>query len=122
MARLTPYYRYAKDGEFGVATVNASGTTASVISETTLNYHNHLNFAFDVLATGTVYMVYATGDADESTLTIKQVASGTETTIFTDTQDLADLTALDDGGGAYLGAHEAIFHDNDLYFLRRSSG
>ena len=111
------YYRYAKDGEFGVATVNASGTTASVISETTLNYHNHLNFAFDVLTTGTVYMVYATGDADESTLTIKQVASGTETTIFTDTQDLADLTALDDGGGAYLGAHEAIFHDNDLYFL-----
>ena len=111
------YYRYAKDGEFGVATVNASGTTASVISETDLAFHNWLNFAFDVLTTGTVYMVYATGDADESTLTIKQVASGTETTIFTDTQDLVDLTALDDGGGAYLGAHEAIFHDDDLYFL-----
>ena len=29
-----------------------------------------------------------------------------QATILTDTQDLADLTTLDDVGGAYLGAHE----------------
>ena len=44
-------------------------------------------------------------------------AGGTETTILTDTQDLADLTALDDGGGAYLGAHECLYHNSQLYFL-----
>ena len=216
------YYRYATDGEFGVATADASGTTASVISETTLNYHNHLNFAFDVLATGTVYFVYSGGGSDfdevsvasanhytgtltiaddlssytqplsiqativvvsgggtngtlqiigldengqtqtvslpfsdtpqtttrvfpnpftritsatltsnttvfsvristiptsTSSLTIKRISGGTVTTIFTETPDLDALTALDDGGGAYLGCHEALFHDDALYML-----
>ena len=40
------YYRYAKDGEFGVARVNTSGTNSSMISQTTLNYHNHPEFRF----------------------------------------------------------------------------
>ena len=58
------------------------------------------------------------GDADESTLTIKRrTSAGVESTILTDTQDLADLTALDDAGGAYLGCHEALFHDDALYML-----
>ena len=89
-----------------------------MIDQADLNYHNHLNFAFDVTSGGDIYFVYAEGDADESTLTIKRRTSGgTETTILTDTQDLADLTALDDAGGAYLGCHETLFHDDDLYFL-----
>ena len=40
-----------------------------------------------------------------------------ESTILTDTQDLDALTALDDAGGAYLGCHEALFHDDTLYML-----
>ena len=51
------YYRYAKDGEFGVARVNTSGTTTKLISEGSLVDNNHLNFAFDVTNTGDVYMV-----------------------------------------------------------------
>ena len=94
-----------------------NGDTRQIVSETDFNYHNWLNFAFDVLSNGTVYFVYATGDATESTLTIKQIASGTETTVFTDTQDLADLTHLDSGGGAYLGCYEALFYDDNLYML-----
>ena len=114
----TLYYRYAKDGEFGIASVDTSGTTTGLISQSTLNYHNHLNFAFDLTSGGDIYFVYAEGDADESTLTIKRRTSGgTESTILTDTQDLADLTALDEAGGAYLGCHEALFHDDTLYML-----
>ena len=111
------YYRYATDSEFGIASADTSGTTTEVINQTALNYHNHLNFAFDVLSNGTVYFVCATGDADESTLTIKSVISGTEATVLTDTQDLADLTHLDSRGGAYLGAYEALFYDDVLYFF-----
>ena len=112
------YYRYATDGEFGVARVNTSGTTTEMIDQATLNYHNHLNFAFDVTSGGDIYFVYSVGDADESSLVIKRRTSGgTESTILTDTQDLADLTALSDDGGAYLGAHECLFHNNQLYFF-----
>ena len=112
------YYRYATQSEFGVARVNTSGTTTEMIDQTTLNYHNHLNFAFDVTSGGDIYFVYSVGDADESSLVIKRRTSGgTESTILTDTQDLADLTALDDNGGAYLGAHECLFHNNQLYFF-----
>ena len=112
------YYRYATDSEFGVARVNTSGTTTEMIDQATLNYHNHLNFAFDVTSGGDIYFVYSVGDGDESSLVIKRRTSGgTESTILTDTQDLADLTALDDNGGAYLGAHECLFHNNQLYFF-----
>ena len=90
-----------------------------MIDQTTLNYHNHLNFAFDVTSGGDIYFVYSVGDADESSLIIKRRTSGgTETTRLTDTQDIDALTAtLDDAGGAYLGCHEALFHDDALYML-----
>ena len=52
------YYRYAKDSEFGVARVDASGTTERLVHETKLATWNHLNAAFDVTSTGTVYMVH----------------------------------------------------------------
>ena len=42
------YYRYATDSEFGVARVNASGTTAEMIDQAKGDYWNHLNFAFDI--------------------------------------------------------------------------
>ena len=112
------YYRYAKDSEFGIASVDTSGTTTGLISQSELNYNNHLNFAFDLTSGGDIYFVYSVGDGDESSLIIKRrTSAGVESTILTDTQDLADLTALDDVGGAYLGAHEALFHNSQLYFL-----
>ena len=112
------YYRYAKDGEFGIASVDTSGTTTGLIDQTTLNYHNHLNFAFDLTSGGDIYFVYSVGDTDESSLIIKRRTSGgTESTILTDTQDLADLTTLDDAGGAYLGAYECLFFDDNLYMI-----
>ena len=55
------YYKYAKASEFGVARVNASGTTTQMIDQTTLNHHNHLNFAFDMdTSNRDLYCVYAT--------------------------------------------------------------
>ena len=112
------YYRYATSSEFGVARVNTSGTTSEMIDQTTLNYHNHLNFAFDITTSGTIYFVYATGSQYFSTLTIKRRASGgTETTILESTKFLGDLRDADGIGGAYLGAHEALFHNNYLYIL-----
>ena len=111
------YYRYARDGEFGVASAAHGGPPSEIVAETDLNYHNHLNFAFDVLSNGTVYFVYATGTPTASTLTIKSVISGTEATVFTDTQALADLTHLDDNGGAYLGCYECLLHSDVLYFF-----
>ena len=110
------YYRYAKDGEFGIASVDTSGTTTGLMSETNLSFHNHLNFAFDLTTTGTLYFVYAEGNSGASTLTIKRrTSAGVETTIFTDTQSHNPLT--NDNGGAYLGCHEAVFHNDLLYML-----
>ena len=112
------YYRYAKDGEFGVARVDASGTTTQMIGETALGYQNHLNFAFGITSTGTIYFVYATGDADSSTLTIKRrTSSGTITTILSETRHIGYFNELGDDFGAFLGVHEALFHDNHLYIL-----
>ena len=111
------YYRYATDQRFGVARLLNNGSTRQIVSETDFNYHNWLNFGFDMLSNGTVYFVYATGTATASTLTIKSVISRTEATVLTDTQDLADLTHLDSRGGAYLGCYEALFYDDMLYFF-----
>lgn len=112
------YYRYAKDGEFGVTRVDASGTTTQMIGETALGYQNHLNFAFGITSTGTIYFVYATGDADSSTLTIKRrTSSGTITTILSETRHIGYFNELGDDFGAFLGVHEALFHDNHLYIL-----
>ena len=54
------YYRYAKDGEFGVARVNTGGTTTKMIGQAVGKYQNHLNFAFDINSSGSIYFVYAT--------------------------------------------------------------
>ena len=53
------YYRYAKDGEFGVARVNTGGTTTKMIGQAVGTHQNHLNFAFDINSSGTLYFVYA---------------------------------------------------------------
>ena len=112
------YYRYAKDGEFGVARVNTGGTTTKMIGQAVGKYQNHLNFAFDINSSGSIYFVYATGDAAESSLVIKRRTSGgTETTIFTDTRTLAAFTDIHQEFGAYLGVHEVLFHANHLYIL-----
>jgi len=108
------YYRYAKAREFGVARATSGGVSARRIRETTLNYHNHLNFAFDVTDAGTVYMVSAKGTATNSTLTIRRrTAGGVVSTRLTDTQNLDAL----ESGGAYLGAYECLFYNNNLYLL-----
>lgn len=53
------YYRYAKDGEFGVARVNASGTVTRLMRSEAPLAENHLNFAFDVdTQTGDTYFAY----------------------------------------------------------------
>ena len=57
------YYRYAKDGEFGVARVDASGTTTKMIGQPRRGDWDHLNFAFDVNSSGTVYFAYLNNDA-----------------------------------------------------------
>ena len=112
------YYRYATDAEFGVARVNTSGTTSEMIDQTTLNYNNHLNFAFDITSGGDIYFVYATGDAETSTLTIKRRTSGgVETTLFSETRGIGYFDELGLDWGAFLGAYEALFHNNHLYIL-----
>ena len=103
------YYRYAKDGEFGIARVNTSGTTTEMINQTTTGHHSHLNFAFDITSTGTLYFVCAEHAGTVSVLKIKRRTSGgTETTILEETFS---------GSGAFIGAHEALFHDDNLYIL-----
>ena len=112
------YYRYAKDGEFGVARVNTGGTTTKMIGQAVGKSQNHLNFAFDITSTGTIYFVYAIDDANSSTLTIKRRTSGgTESTILTDIRGLAAFSDIHSEFGAYLGAHEVLFHNNQLYIL-----
>ena len=216
------YYRYAKDGEFGVARVNTGGTTTKMIGQAVGKSQNHLNFAFDINSSGSIYFVYATvgvpsdvtvvdnqalgpggsitlannlsqnstpfrlrletpgsnysgapsvtivgidtsGESQSVTVTFtrpgqtreltqtfleitsisasrswvrgnlivtaifQEVASqliierrtsgGVISTVFSDTQALSTLTDLDDTGGAYLGCHECVFHNNHLYIL-----
>ena len=112
------YYRYATPSEFGVARVDTSGTTTEMIDQTALNYNNHLNFAFDITSGGDIYFVYVTGDENTSTLVIRRRTSGgTESTILTDTRGLAGFLDINRELGAYLGAHECLFHDDNLYIL-----
>ena len=112
------YYRYATPSEFGVARVNAAGTTTEMIDQAILNYNNHLNFAFDITSGGDIYFVYVTGDENTSTLVIKRRTSGgTESTILTDTRGLAGFLDINREFGAYLGAHECLFTITTLYIL-----
>ena len=118
----TLYYRYAKAGEFGVARVNASGTTTKMIGQgigvTNPSYGFHLNFAFDINSSGTLYFVYATGDEHTSSLVIKRrTSNGTETTILSETRGIGGFSELGFDFGAFLGCYEALFHNNQLYML-----
>ena len=216
------YYRYAKDGEFGIARVNTGGTTTKRIGQAVGGYQDHLNFAFDINSSGAIYFVYATlgvpsdvtvvdrqplgpggditlannlsgngtpfrlrletpgsnysgapsvtivgidtsgepqtrtvrftrpGQTRELTQTFLEItrisasaswvrgnlsvtaifqdiasqlnierrtSDGSITTILENQQALSSLTDLDDTGGAYLGCHECVFHNNFLYLL-----
>ena len=216
------YYRYAKDGEFGIARVNTGGTTTKRIGQAVGGYQDHLNFAFDINSSGAIYFVYATlgvpsdvtvvdrqplgpggditlannlsgngtpfrlrletpgsnysgapsvtivgidtsgesqtrhvrftrpGQTQEPTQTFLEItrisasaswvrgnlsvtaifqdiasqlnierrtSDGSITTILENQQALSSLTDLDDTGGAYLGCHECVFHNNFLYLL-----
>ena len=113
------YYRYATSSEFGVARVNTSGITSEMIDQAIGDYHNHLNFAFNVLGSnGTIYFVYAEADTETSTLTIKRRTSdGTETTILSETRGIGDFNEVGLDFGAFLGCYEALFHNNHLYIL-----
>ena len=112
------YYRYAKDGEFGVARVDASGTTAKMIGQTIGTHQNHLNFAFDVNSSGTIYFVYSTGAENESTLVIKRrTQGGTESTLFSETRGIGAFNELGFDFGAFLGVHEVLFHNGTLYMV-----
>ena len=53
------YYRYATDSEFGVARVNTGGATTKMIGQAIAGNQDHLNFAFDINSSGTLYFVYA---------------------------------------------------------------
>ena len=76
------YYKYAKESEFGVARVNASGTTTQMIDQTTLNHHNHLNFAFDMdTSTGDLYCVYATDHNYSSESDLRDNLSASEVAV-----------------------------------------
>ena len=76
------YYKYAKESEFGVARVNASGTTTQMIDQTTLNHHNHLNFAFDMdTSTGDLYCVYATDHNYDSASDLRDNLSASEVAV-----------------------------------------
>ena len=112
------YYRYAKDGEFGVARANTSGTTTALITQSDLNYNNWLNFAFDIdVSNGDTFMVHASGMSSESSLVIrKRTVGGVVSTVLTDTKTLQAFSDLD-GGGAYLGCHEALYHNDNLYMV-----
>ena len=112
------YYRYAKDEEFGVARVNTGGTTTKMIGQIELGYQNHLNFAFDINSSGTIYFVYVEGDSKTSTLFIKRrTSNGVETTLLSETRPIGDFNELGLDFGAFLGAHETLFHNNTLYML-----
>jgi len=112
------YYRYAKAGEFGVARVNAGGTTTKMIGQAVGGYQNHLNFAFDINSSGAIYFAYMTGDENTSTFVIKRrTSNGTETTILSETRGVGDFNELGFDFGAFLGCYEALFHNNQLYML-----
>ena len=112
------YYRYAKDGEFGVARVNTGGTTSEMIKATDLEYWSHLNFAFDVTSTGTVYFAYAVRDSNSTSLVIKRrVSDGTVTTILTEKRNIGDFLTESEVFGGFLGCYEALFLNNFLYML-----
>ena len=72
------YYRYAKEGEFGVARVDVSGTVTRLMYSEVPVSQSHLNFAFDVdTATGTVYLAYY----EETEITVAEKTSTSRGTV-----------------------------------------
>lgn len=117
------YYRYATDAEFGVARVDAAGTTSEMIDQARGGYWDHLNFAFDVNTetNGDLYFVYAiVGETDSSLVIKRRTSNGTESTILTDTKSIGLYSEALPNFGVYLGAHECLFHNNYLYILAPS--
>ena len=85
------YYRYAKDGEFGIARVDASGTTERLVHETKLATWNHLNAAFDVTRTGTVYMVHCWKIIEKITVVEQRLPSRPQPQPLTISNDLSGV-------------------------------
>ena len=87
------YYRYAKDGEFGVARVNTSGTTTQMIGQAVGKSQNHLNFAFDINSSGSIYFVYATTGvpSDVTVVDNQPLGPGGSITIANNLEETAPL-------------------------------
>ena len=62
--------------------------------------------------------MYVEGDSETSTLFVKRrTAGGVETTLLRETRGVGHFNELGFDFGAFLGAHEALFHNNQLYIL-----
>ena len=109
-------YRWAKDGNFGVAQVASGGTVSAIITESKDDYFNHLNFAFDIVGDDT-YFAFVSGDDRSSTLTIKKRTGNTTTTVFSKTLDFLGLGDLDHTGNAWLGVQELLVDGNNFYLI-----
>ena len=107
------YYRYVTASQFGVASVDADGSTTAVYSADRDAYLNHLNFAFDIDAAGEVYFGYTVGTTTDATLIIKD----TSRTLFARQELVCNLTVLDTDGGAWLGVYELLVHDGFCYLI-----
>ena len=113
------YYRYATDSEFGVAAVPADDSAVTpLFTEPHDAFFNHLNFAFDVDASGDVYMASVQGTDSGSTLKIEKYVAGAENAvIFKKTETLNGLTDIDSRGGAFLGVQELRVSGEHFYYV-----
>ena len=109
-------YRWAKDGNFGVAQVASDGTVSALFTETKDDYFNHLNFAFDIVDDET-YFAFVSGDDRSSTLTVKKRSGSDTPTVFSKTLDFLGLSDLDHTGNAWLGVQELLVDGNNLYLI-----
>ena len=114
------YYRFAKWDTFGVARVAISGgTTAAVLTADRDEYFNTLNFDFDVVPNGDIYMPYSEGTRADSVLKVKKYDAGADASgdVVDLRANLGDLTEIDSVGGAFMGCHEAFYANDNLYFV-----
>ena len=113
------YFRYIAGSQFGVARATSQNTTENLLGISSGDYDSHINFAFDInRANGDVYMVYMTGGATNSTLTIQRINSaGTASQVYTRNWNLSQQTDLFADGGAVSGIHEVLYHEGDLYII-----
>jgi len=120
------YYRYADWNQFGVARVAvAGGTPAALITRNRVptgvdsesNFFNTLNFDFDIQANGDIYCVSVRPEyaASALELTIWENTSPAGVGTATEKRTFAELTVLDDSGGAFLGVHEVKYFNGKVY-------